>query len=566
MRKSIIDNLSSLAKRGAKSDDAASQATESADEQFAGFDEMEKFYWKQNFRLMLRLEKQRRNSIWPYILKNAYRPVFLRKEKVDYLVGNPPWLSYRYIKDESYKRRIKDLTFHYGLLSKKEVKLFTQMDASTLFFVHCRQEFLKNDGTIAFVLPKSVIVPSKQHARFQRLGFSQVHDFTDVEPLFKVRTCLLVCGKTVCHDSIALQSWSGNLERRNASLAEAKKVLIASKGKFDFQIVGEPLSAYYELFINGANLYPRCPLFVEPPSDRPLNLKTPFLRTSEDALEQSKKNWQENFEGRIEGEFLFGTVLSKDLIPFVVRKLSLVVLPVIETTHHDLKLIDANTALGEGYPLANDWFLKAEEYWKERSKDKTISLQDSLNHTNKLTNQNLQARHIVLYNKSGTNLSASMLTPKETKRIHGLPIRGFITENICYRYYAKSEDEAAYLVGILNSSVVNDAIKPYQSQGLLGERDIHRRPFEVCPIPLFNGKNPLHLKIAEVARKCREELLPIVPKMQTPVATARADARHLVQGKLNKLDELVRKLLGNPTRKTLYPPPDSEPLKLMELF
>jgi hypothetical protein len=53
------------------------------------------------------------------------------------------------------------------------------------------------------------------------------------------------------------------------------------------------------------------------------------------------------------------------------------------------------------------------------------------------------------------------------------------------------------------------------------------------------------LKIAEIARDCREHLLPIVRKMKSPVATARVDARKLVRGKLNQLDTLVSKLLGD---------------------
>jgi hypothetical protein len=44
-------------------------------------------------------------------------------------------------------------------------------------------------------------------------------------------------------------------------------------------------------------------------------------------------------------------------------------------------------------------------------------------------------------------------------------------------------------------TIVNEAIKPFQPQGLMGERDIHRRPFEVCNIPLFDAANELHLKI-----------------------------------------------------------------------
>jgi hypothetical protein len=135
-----------------------------------------------------------------------------------------------------------------------------------------------------------------------------------------------------------------------------------------------------------------------------------------------------------------------------------------------------------------------------------------------------------------------MLTPRETEKIGALRIRGFVADHVTYRYYAATEKEAAYLVGILNSTIVNELIKPYQSQGLLGERDIHRRPFEACPIPLFDPKDPVHLKIAETAHACREELLPIIQKMKSPVATARRDARKLVRGKLNQLDTLVRKL------------------------
>ena len=40
-------------------------------------------------------------------------------------------------------------------------------------------------------------------------------------------------------------------------------------------------------------------------------------------------------------------------------------------------------------------------------------------------------------------------------------------------YNAASEDEAHYLVGILNSPFVNEVIKPFQTQGIYhGERDI----------------------------------------------------------------------------------------------
>lgn len=157
-----------------------------------------------------------------------------------------------------------------------------------------------------------------------------------------------------------------------------------------------------------------------------------------------------------------------------------------------------------------------------------------------------------------------MLAADETKKVGKLSINGFVADRVTYRYYAKTEEEAHYLVGILNTPFVNEAIKPLQPQGLMGERDIHRRPFEACDIPLFDPKNKLHQQIAKISASARSELLPIVPKMQTPVGTARGDARRIVQGKLNQLNGLVIKLLnGQPTH---YPKPKNQSMKLLELF
>jgi len=340
-------------------------------------------------------------------------------------------------------------------------------------------------------------------------------------------------------------SYSGKMPRRNLSLQDALPCLAHDQDKVSFDgCSGEP-SPYFEKFLNGATLWPRCLVFVEPVKDVQLNPQTPFVKTADDTYEESKENWRLRVEGTIEHEFLFGTVLAKDLIPFVVRKLSLIVLPVVETSHGDLKMINSATALGEQFQHAHDWFSRAEAIWRKGRKDPNYEFADWLNYQNKLTAQSLREPFVVLTNKSGTNLCAALLAPDEAKKIGRLPIRGFIVENVTYRYYAKSEEEAHYLVGILNTATVNEAIKPLQPQGLMGERDIHRRPFEACNIPLFDPKNTLHLQIAQVAADARAELLPVVPKMQTPVATARADARRIVQGKLNHLDELTRRLLGS---------------------
>jgi len=563
----LIDDLRDFARRGCKDDDAAEKAAKAVHARLATLTaDREAFWWFQNFKLLMKLEKLRRNTIWAYILKNAYRPEFLRREKADCIVGNPPWLGYAFIKDKTYQDRLKELAFDHGLLAKEDVKLFTRMDAWSVFFVHCEAEFLREGGKIGFVLPKSAILPAKQHLRFQQRGFTELHDFGAVTPLFNVRSCLVLRhgnGKT---SGIPLTEWRGRLPRKNMALQDAKDVLACVERTFDLLFAPQAKSAYFNRFFQGATLVPRVLCFVKPVAGAELNLRAPFLRTSEEVLDDAKKPWTMQVEGQIESKYLFGTVLAKDLVPFVVRKLSLVALPLLLTKAGDLVLIDAGEALSQGDRHAYDWFSQVEGIWVGNRKNDRLSLAGRLDYQRTLTSQKVHAPFCVIYNQSGTNLAAALATKREFERIGELPIRGYVIDSKTYYHYPTSEEEGHYLVGILNTGFVNEAIKPLQPQGLLGERDIHRRPFEACAIPLFDPDKPLHLRIADVARQCREELLPIVPKMQTPVATARADARRLVQGKLNKLDELARELLGNPGPKTSYPNPKSDPLILMELF
>ena len=173
----LIDKMAQFAKRGAASDEAESRAEQGFAKLLAEYTQHEIFLWRENFKVMVRVVAQKRDTIWAFILKNAYRPAYLRRQKVDVIVANPPWLSLRDIKDRAYKAKIKELTFRYKLLGKAERNLFTQIDTSSVFFAHTEHEFLRQGGTMAFVMPKSVILQAKQHLAFQKTGFSGIHDF-----------------------------------------------------------------------------------------------------------------------------------------------------------------------------------------------------------------------------------------------------------------------------------------------------------------------------------------------------------------------------------------------------
>jgi hypothetical protein len=543
----LIDKLVQLAERGAESQDAKKRAEEGFIKALKGYSPHESFLWRENFDLAVNLVKHKRNSVWAFILKNAYRPAYLRRQKVDVIVANPPWLSLRDIQDPAYKAKIKDLAFTYNLLGRADRKLFTQLDTATVFFAHAQNEFLREGGTMAFVMPRSVILPAKQHLAFQREGFTRIHDFGEVSGLFKVPTCVLVRKSRVVTENIPLSHWSGDLPRgqRNLSWEQAKGMLKSAKGTWSFLSLPEARSPYFPQVFQGATLVPRSLWFVEPPADRPLVVRIPFLRTSKAATVGAKKPWRLDLEveGRVEKEFLFGTALAEDLLPFAIRRLRLIVLPAAARTGRFV-MLNRDEILAEGAVGASDWVEKAEEIWNAKRKEGQPGLSEYLNYDQKITNQNPQAQFIVLYNRSGTNIAAAYLNTSETVTIDRLDIQGFVADFATYRYYADSEDHALYLAGVLNSSIVNEAIKPWQTRGQQGERDITRRPFEVCPIPVFDPKQRLHRKIAEVAGEARAEMLRWRSKIGGNAAQARQAARKVIQAELDQLDPLVAELLN----------------------
>ena len=152
-------------------------------------------------RDMAELIKQNRDTIWAFILKNKYKPIYLKDRKADFIVGNPPWLSYRYVESIDYQEFLKHAILEeHKLLDKSDAELITHMELGTLFFVRCASLYLEKDGRIAFVLPRSVFM-ADQHDNFRRSRFvpsltiRQILDLGNVRPLFKVPACVVIAGR-----------------------------------------------------------------------------------------------------------------------------------------------------------------------------------------------------------------------------------------------------------------------------------------------------------------------------------------------------------------------------------
>ena len=115
-----------------------------------------------------------------------------------------------------------------------------------------------------------------------------------------------------------------------------------------------------------------------------------------------------------------------------------------------------------------------------------------------LTAQDLRHRHLVLYNAGGTNVSAAHFDRESDP----LP---FVVDHKLYWAAFSDPQESDYVTAILNSETINERIKPFQSTGLLGERDVHKKLLEL-PIPTYNAAVQVHRELAELGHTARQDL------------------------------------------------------------
>ncbi|MGO8703444.1 MAG: N-6 DNA methylase [Candidatus Brocadiia bacterium] len=173
-----------------------------------------------------------RDTIWAFVLKNIYRPLFL-KGRFDIIMGNPPWLSYRYVERSEYQSFLKrQIVTEYELV-KQRAELITHLELGTLFLARSADLYLKPEGRIGFVLPKSIFSADQHEAlrsgRIRKVSLrpAELWDLEQVSPLFNISSCVYFGHKTnePATRPIPGQELSGVLEARNASLEDAEKEL-----------------------------------------------------------------------------------------------------------------------------------------------------------------------------------------------------------------------------------------------------------------------------------------------------------------------------------------------------
>ena len=519
------------------------------------------------------LIEQSRDTIWAFILKNIYKPLFL-KDKFDFIVGNPPWLSFRYA-ESVYQNFLKEqIINNYRLLSGKG-ELITHLELGTLFLFRTADLYLKDNGTVAFVLPRSIFT-ADQHDGFRTgvfkgitFSFKEIWDLEEVKPLFNVPCCVFIAQKLKNGKityPISGKRIDGKLFYKNSSLHEAEQHLKVKDVEFYLNKRGrrsywdtqkgeimQKESFYKQYFFQGASIVPRSFWFVEVKYLHSIgfNPDLPFLQSSERARKEAKNAYRELIlEGNVERKYLYATLLSTDLLPFGHLNYRLVVLP-IEQLENRYRLINAEEAGKRQYIHLSKWLVNVQNEWEKRrgAKSKEITAIEWLDYRNKITSQNPQAKYRILYNTSGTFVCSCMIKNKLIEFDIGgqiLKTSGYVSDTKTYYFETNDKKEGKYLLSVLNAPLIDTLIKPMQSRGLWGPRDIHKKVLEL-PIPKYDSSNQNHLSLAVLGKQCIEKVDRWVksggPGTTKSIGVLRRKVREMLSEELKEIDEAVKKIL-----------------------
>lgn len=488
-----------------------------------------------NFRRLKELHEANRNHIWSYYIRNVARPAWLAREenRVDVLVGNPPWLSYRHMTD-SMQKRFKTLAKDRGFWHNETTA--THQDLAGLFVARAVERYLKTGGRLGFVVPNSVIDRDYwsgfRTGRFDgaAVAFTASWDLRRIRPhLFPRGSAVIFGARTTEAGSMPGHAlvWTGRAPRRHASTEEAlllhQKVAELAIGSEDDQ-----RSPYASRFSNGANLFPRMLFRVEQAKTTSLGVPSGRAAVQSKRSVSEKKPWKElpNLQGTVETQFIWPVALGEQVVPFVMRKPEQFVIPLTQKG----KVLGGDHPSIDGYPGLADWTRKAEELWSEHGGSK-MSLAEQIDHMRKLSQQVPVPALRVAYAASGMHVSATLITDPRV-----------IIEHAVYWATVATEAEGHFLVGILSAPVLTELVRPLMSYGK-DERHVDKHVWKL-PIPAFDAEDELHQEIATLAAEIAQEFAELEFDTNYFVTIRKQlRSRILASEKGQRLDALVAQLL-----------------------
>ena len=454
-----------------------------------------------------RLHSEGRDHIWAYYTRNLVRPVALARSKVDVIIGNPPWLNYNQTADTlrtGLERQSKDL---YGIWAGG--RYATHQDVAGLFFTRCTDLYLKDGGVTGMVMPHSAL-QTGQYAKWRTgnwkarsggrflaadFSFKAAWDLERLEPntFFPVPASVVFArrgGVDIPPRPLAgtVELWTGK--------AGAGDVQRGAAAITDTSVGGD--SPYAGHTRNGATIFPRCLFFVHQTENPAIVQAGQTVTVNPRMGSQDKKPWRSldltDITGQtIEKQHLFDVHLGETLAPYVTLGSLKALLPLKRSgtaIPADADGVGGIRLGGLDRQMRQRWRTINDVWESNKAEANELNLLAQLDFYGKLSAQlawkeGAGDRPIrVVYNQSGAP-TAALLDDNDAAVDYTL-----------FWIACKTTQEAYYLLAIINSQTLYDAVIPLMPKGQFGARHLQKHLWKL-PIPEFDSGNPLHARIAD---------------------------------------------------------------------
>ena len=462
-----------------------------------------------------RLHAEERDHIWAYYTRNLVRPVALSRSKVDVVIGNPPWLNFNQTAD-ILRTELRNMSRdRYGIWAGG--RYATHQDVAGLFFARSVDLYLKDGGVIGFVLPHSAL-QAGQYSKWRSgkwqsppvgRGKNRASAFTlsvefshktawDLEQLkpntfFPVPACV-VFARSTGQSGIAaplageVETWQG--------AAGADDVRRESTGITDTSIVGD--SPYAKLSRNGATIYPRRFFFVNETENTAIIQAGQTATVNPRRSGQGKAPWK-NLDltaisnQTIEKTHLFDVHLGETIAPYITLEPLRALLPLKQ----DAAAFPTDGSGPGGIRLGGleqrmrDRWRTVSKFWEEHKAPATkLNLLGQIDYLHKLSSQ------LDWQQNSGTRpVRVAYAGPGEPTAALVLDDNTLIDYTLFW-IACKDLQEANYLLAIINSDVLYEAVTPLMPKGQFGARHVQKHLWKL-PIPEYDPAQKLHVRISQ---------------------------------------------------------------------
>ncbi len=465
------------------------------------------------------LHDKGQNHIWAYYTRNLVRPVWLSANKVDRIVGNPPWLAYNQTRSTIRSALERLAKQEYGIWPEKPY--VTHADLAGLFYSRCLLLYLQQGGRMGMVMPHSALAAG-QYEKWRKGGWSvgladlseMPWDLEQLEPndFFPVPASVVFAAQSGVQKALPSEKlqWRGPAGGPNT---KHKTAITGSDSGFQ--------SPYAERAVNGATIFPRLLFFVTAePSKASLvqgiSIVSP-VRSSSEKLPWKGLDPQELRSQSVEAETIFNVHRGDTIAPFLLLEPAPAVLPIAGGKLDPAKL---------PFRAKARWNAIDDIWETHKGKHSKLGLLEQLDYMGKLTRQLDPAPVRLLYPQAGRATAAVCQDPEAV---------------IDYKLYwinCASTAEAHYLAAIINSNHLYVSVAPLMPKGQYGARDLMRHLWKL-PIPAYDHENALHHELAEAGERAGNEAYKVwqtrkVERQEAGKATssraARDDIRRWLDG------------------------------------